>query len=99
MRRSLHLSASRRSSRRPSGRARLERLVEEAIVDAYGESEERCGLFTMIEERLALPFETEVLGVRVAVERIDLTEADEVEHGATSGYLTISRGIPLARPA
>jgi len=27
------------------------------------ESEQRCGLFTMIENHLALPFETELLGV------------------------------------
>ena len=32
----------------------------------------------MIEEHLALPFETEVLGVTVTVERIDQTEAEEV---------------------
>ena len=62
----------------PPRRAHLERLVEEAIVDAYNESEQRCGLFTMIDDRLALPFDTEVLGVPVTVERVDLTEADEV---------------------
>ncbi len=62
----------------PPSRAHLNQLVEEAIVDAYNESEQRCGLFTMIEDHLALPFETEVLGVPVTVERIDLTEADEV---------------------
>jgi hypothetical protein len=66
------------SGRWPPSRADLERLVEEAIVDAYNESEQRCGLFTMIEDRLAVPFETEVLGVPVTVERIDLTEAEEV---------------------
>lgn len=32
----------------------------------------------MLEENLAVPFETEVLGVRVTVERIDLTDADEI---------------------
>jgi hypothetical protein len=52
--------------------------VEEAIVDAYGESEQRTGLFTMIEENLRLPFETELLGVRAVVERVDLTDADEI---------------------
>jgi len=35
----------------------------EAIVDAYGESEQAVGLYTMIEKHLALPFETMVLGV------------------------------------
>lgn len=68
----------RRVGRRRPTRARLGQLVEEATVDAYGDSEQRCGLFTMMEEHLALPFETEVLGVPVTVERLDLTAADEV---------------------
>jgi hypothetical protein len=62
----------------PPSRAHLDQLVADAIVDAYNESEQRCGLFTMIEEHLALPFETEVLGLAVTVERIDLNEVDEV---------------------
>ena len=32
----------------------------------------------MLEENLVLPFETDVLGVRVFVERIDLTDAEEI---------------------
>jgi hypothetical protein len=55
-------------------RRRLDELIEEAIVDAYGEEEHLTGLFTMIEENLTLPFETEVLGVRVVVRRIDLAD-------------------------
>ncbi len=62
----------------PPGKRRLQELVDDAIVDAYGESEQRTGFFTMIQEHLALPFDTEVLGVAVTVERIDLTEADEI---------------------
>ena len=65
------------AARRPS-QAHLDQLVEQATVDAYGDSEQRCGLFTMMEDHLALPFETEVLGVPVTVERLDLTAADEV---------------------
>ncbi|MDP3773813.1 MAG: calcium-binding protein [Gemmatimonadales bacterium] len=67
-------SLGRRGHRWPPSKRRLEELVEEALVDAYGEAEQRTGLFTMIEEHLALPFETEVLGVTVTVERIDLTD-------------------------
>lgn len=52
--------------------------MEEAIVDAYNESEQRCGFFTILEEHLALPFDTEVLGVPVTVEKVDLTEAEEI---------------------
>lgn len=58
--------------------ARLDRLVEEAIVDCYNESEQVVGLYTMIEDNLALPFETMVLGVPVTVERVDLTSRDEI---------------------
>lgn len=32
----------------------------------------------MLDEHLALPFETEVLGVTVTVERIDITDAEEI---------------------
>jgi len=35
--------------------------VEEAIVDACNESEQRTALFTMMGDHLAVPFETEVL--------------------------------------
>ena len=40
-------------------------MIEEATVDAYGESEQTVGFFTLLEERLKLPFKTEVLGVEV----------------------------------
>jgi hypothetical protein len=59
-------------------RARLEELVEEAITDAYGDSEQVAGFYTMMENDLATPFTTQVLGVEVAVERIDMTDADEI---------------------
>jgi hypothetical protein len=62
----------------PPSTARLEQLVEEAIVDAYGEEEQRVGFLTMLQDNLELPFDTEVLGVRVTVERIDLTPAEEI---------------------
>lgn len=54
-------------------RADLDELVEEAIVDAYGEDEQLAGFFTMIGENLALPFTTRVLGAEVTVEGIELT--------------------------
>jgi len=47
----------------PPDKRRLRKLVEDAIVDAYMESEQCTGLFTMIESHLALPFETELLPV------------------------------------
>jgi hypothetical protein len=59
-------------------KARLDRLVEEAVVDCYNESEQVVGLYTMIENNLALPFETTVLGVPVTVERVDVTRREEI---------------------
>jgi hypothetical protein len=56
----------------------LEALIEEAIVDAYGESEQATGFFTMLEEHLKIPFETQVLGVTVTVAKTDLNERDDI---------------------
>ena len=47
-------------------------MIERATVDAYGESEQTTGWFTMIDESLAVPFETTVLGMPVTVERVDM---------------------------
>ncbi len=57
---------------------KLDRLIEEAVVDAYNESEQRTCFYTVLEERLEVPFETEVLGVKVTVERVELTDAEEI---------------------
>lgn len=59
-------------------KTRLDELVEEAIVDCYNESEQVTGLCTMIENNLAVPFETTVLGVPVTVVRVQLTLRDEI---------------------
>ena len=53
-------------------------MVEEAIVDAYGESEHAVGLFIMIEDNLQMPFEKTLLGVSVTVERVDLNDRDDI---------------------
>ena len=42
--------------RRRLGKAMLEARIAEATVDAHGESEELVGLYTMIDEHLAVPF-------------------------------------------
>jgi len=68
----------KRTARKALGKARLEELVEEAIIDAYGESEQRVGFLTMLEEHLAVPFTTDILGTSVHVERVDLNDADEI---------------------
>ncbi len=59
-------------------KARLEEMVEEAIVDAYGESEQAVGFFTVIEDNLRMPFETLLLGVAVKVERVELNDREDI---------------------
>jgi hypothetical protein len=60
-------------------------MIEEATVDAYGEAEQIGGFFTMIEEYLALPFSTTILGVEVVVKKIDMTNAGEIVAVCHSG--------------
>lgn len=59
-------------------RQALERLVEEATVDCYNESEQLTGLFTLIDDNLALPFETSILGVPVKVIKVDIAQDDRI---------------------
>lgn len=54
-------------------KTKLEALVEEAIIDAYGEEEQRVGFLTMLQEHLAFPFSVSILGVEAAVEKVDMT--------------------------
>lgn len=57
----------------PSPR-QLDKLIQEATVDCYNEEEQATGLFTMIEENLALPFSTRVLGVEVSVVAVEMDD-------------------------
>ena len=54
-------------------KAKLEALIEEAVVDAYGDDEQKVGLLTMMQEHLALPFSVSILGVEAVVEKVDMT--------------------------
>jgi hypothetical protein len=81
--------------------AELDELIEQATVDCYNDSEQVTGLFTMIEEHLALPFQTTVLGMPVTVARVDVTTEDQivadcarVGHGQTIPILD----LPLPEP-
>lgn len=58
--------------------ATLDEMIEEAIVDACGESEQTVGFYTMLEDHLATPFNTEMLGVEVTVERLDMTDDEQI---------------------
>jgi hypothetical protein len=58
--------------------ASLDKLIAEATVDGYNESEQITGIFTMLEENLAVPFKTTLLGMEVTVERIDMNDANDI---------------------
>ncbi|MER8232151.1 hypothetical protein [Streptomyces sp. NPDC094049] len=73
------------------GEGDLEAMIEEATVDAYGEDEQRTGLFTMLEEHLDLPFDTEDLGVEVAVSGVDLTPDGRIVALCSRGRLRHGR--------
>ena len=53
-------------------------MIEEAIVDAYGESEQSVAFYTLLEEHVGVPFKTELLGVEVTVEQVDMTEDEQI---------------------
>jgi hypothetical protein len=59
-------------------RAELAALVDEAVVDCYDDDEQLTGLYTMIDDNLAVPFTTQVLGVEVTVRRVDLRHGEIV---------------------
>ena len=56
----------------------MEKLIEQAIVDAYTEEEQAVGFLTMMEEYLALPFSASILGVDVVVEKVDMTRDGQI---------------------
>jgi hypothetical protein len=80
----IDLSGKVRSDRRASASmprssqgwsdAELDALIKQATEDAYTDDEQVTGLHVALEEHLALPFTTDVLGVAVSVDRIDLAD-------------------------
>ncbi len=68
----------KRTRRSLLSKKRLAALIEEATVDCYNESEAVTGFFTMMEDRLEVPFATVVLGVDVKVLGLELTEREEI---------------------
>jgi len=81
------MTSKRQPHRRSLSLAKLDEMIEEATVDAYGESEQTVGFFTLLEDRLKLPFKTEVLGMEVIVERIDMTDDDRIVAVCSRGKL------------
>src|ERR1039458_8063270 len=62
-------------------KARLEKLIAEAVVDAYTEQEQAVGFLTMIQDHLVLPFSVNILGVEAVVEKVDMTRDGRIVAG------------------
>lgn len=76
-------------------------MIEEATVDCYDDEEQLTGFFTVIEENLVTPFETEILGVRVTVAGVHQSTDRLVaicERGEHRQAIEI-RDLPLPLPA
>ena len=52
--------------------AQLDELIEEATVDCYDEEEQATGFFAVIDDNLALPFTTRILGVDASVTAVEM---------------------------
>jgi hypothetical protein len=82
---------SHQRNAKPSGAAahlddaKLRALIAEATVDAHDESEQAMGFWSVLEDELALPFRTRILGVEVLVEEIGMTDDDEIVAVCTRG--------------
>ena len=79
----------------------LDALVEQATVDAYDEYEQLTGFHAVIEDRLAVPFSTTVLGVEVTVAKIDLLSGSGIVAICSRGKHRQAIGIldlPLPTP-
>jgi hypothetical protein len=59
------------------GLPRIKELIEDAIVDAYNESEQTVGFICVIEDNATFPFATVVLGVKVSVTGVDVDKWGE----------------------
>lgn len=79
----------------------LDEMIEEATVDCYNEEEQASGFFTMIEENLALPFATRVLGVDVSVVALEMDNDGSpkavCEHGGERQRIALT-DLPLPTP-
>jgi hypothetical protein len=53
-------------------------MIEEAIVDAYTESEQAVGFHATLDQHLQCPFDTVVLGTTVTVKKFDVTAAGTI---------------------
>ena len=59
--------------------AHLDELIEEATVDCYDEEEQASGFFSIIEDNVALPFTTRVLGVEASVAAVEIDDYGRIK--------------------
>lgn len=83
---------------------KLAAMIEEATADAHDESEQAAGWHSMLEDHLALPFETTVLGVMVKVTQLDLRGDNSIVAVCTRGrerqaIPIIDLPLPSPKPA
>lgn len=82
-------------------RRQLDKLIEEATVDCYDKEEQASGFFTVIEEKLALPFATRVLGIAVTVVAVEMDQDGSLkavcEHGGERQRIGLT-DLPLPSP-
>lgn len=82
--------------------AELDAMVEEATVDAYDEYEQFAAFHVAIEDHLALPFGTTVLGVTVSVTAIQERPGSGIIALCRRGRYRQAIGVldlPLPEPA
>lgn len=97
-------TARRRTDKRegwPPPKTKLIAMMKEAVVDAYTDSEQRTGFYAMLEEHLAIPFNTEVLGAAVTIERVDMTDDEQIvaicRRGRSRQSIPVLE-IPVSKP-
>jgi hypothetical protein len=59
--------------------AQLDALIEEATIDCYDEEEQASGFFAVIEDNLALPFTTRILGVEASVTAVEMDDDGRIK--------------------
>ena len=59
--------------------AQLDALIEEATVDCYDEEEQATGFLTIIDDNVALPFMTRILGVEASVAAVVLSDDGRIK--------------------
>jgi len=86
-----------------SSYATLDALIAQATVDCYNDSECVTSFYTTLDEQLATPFQTVVLGVEVTVAGIDLADDEQIVAVCTRGPATqripiLELPLPTPRP-